>query len=296
MSVPIGLVSTLLLLCASPVVVGFMWRRCGVQGEVSFLHVVGTRVSCVHPQVLAVYRLFTSVYMVIIAVRDILRVPDKVYYFTYWCFLLLACYFAVVGAASLVWRWLVPPTVMHSRQWSKLAGVCGALCSTVFASALMVDLLLWSVLYPTEDEEGQRNYRRFSSINTHLLNFVLILLDVGVNSLPAEARDICPTIIVAAIYVMFTILRIACTPGMRHCLTEKCPHRLPDDRLVWPYFFLDTSSVMAPFWYTGLFVMTCVFYQITFFIRRRWDICFPQQSAFADGTPSTSMAVHISAA
>lgn len=194
-------------------------------------------------------------------------------FFTVWSYILLAVYFWAAAVAGWIHRKRTgdqneeacslesarSPFTFADPLPSPLARCCHLLFQTLVASALMLDVVLWGVLYPTDKSPGHETELNFVSYNMHALNLVFVVVDMVFNRHPVVMRDIAVAVLWPVIYSMFTVLRVVVSPSKRGCLTEHakpaCDTPAPPKnygQVVWPYFFMDTSKPLAAAWYLGL--------------------------------------------
>lgn len=152
-----------------------------------------------------------------------------------------------------------------------LARLCQVLLSTVAAAGLMLDVVLWSILMPSDTDPQKKEELNWSSYNMHALNLLLIFVEIAVNSIPLHFGDIVLALLWPLLYCHFTLLRVGMRSSTQGCLTfhEKTTcSTVPGVKVVWPYFFLDTSREHAWLWYLGLSALFCLAYAVIFCFAR----------------------------
>lgn len=215
--------------------------------------------------ILFAYRTVLAIYAYCVAIGQIIKSPSfHLVFFTVWSWMLLAVYFTCAAIAS--WRYLREVSRQSSGARDQLEGRSLApsslgrcnqlLLSTVAAAALMLDVVLWTVLFPTDKTPGHKFLLNFYSYNMHAANFFLIVIEILLNRVSIRGYDVVVSLFWPLVYSAFTIIRIALDSTIRHCLTEKggseCKTSAETDTVVWPYFFMDTSKDTAVLWYLGL--------------------------------------------
>jgi len=130
---------------------------------------------------------------------------------------------------------LLPDAAGPRRSRADRAGCAvAALHSLIFSvclpSAVLVTIVLWTVLYPSDAAAGHsENELNFGSYNMHAINTALLLLDFGVSRLVVRPQQLYLTLAWACSYCVFAWVQHAST-------------------YFWPYFFLDLSGWGALAW------------------------------------------------
>mmetsp|Transcript_39244 Transcript_39244/g.59302 ORF Transcript_39244/g.59302 Transcript_39244/m.59302 type:complete len:180 (+) Transcript_39244:3-542(+) len=115
----------------------------------------------------------------------------------------------------------------------------------------MLDATLWGILFPADPDPDHTAELNFCSYNEHAFNFVLICVEIVVNSIEIRLHDLALALLWPMAYSVWTMIRIAANPDTRICLTQhpkQCDTRGQDKYLVWPYFFMDTSKSLVVVW------------------------------------------------
>jgi len=183
-------------------------------------------------------------------------------FFTVWSWALLGVYFVFAALASarlaaqhrsLATSSDADPGAGESMTHSRLARCNQVLLSTVAAAVVLVDVTLWTILYPTDTSPGHDKILNFTSYNEHALNAVLLLTELAASRLTLRMHDLCLAGPYLLLYTVFTILRVAIPDSTRGCLIEYSDTECSEEQgIVWPYFFLDTSRNGAVLWYISL--------------------------------------------
>eukprot|EP00927_Polykrikos_kofoidii_P020716 TRINITY_DN19861_c0_g1_i1.p1 TRINITY_DN19861_c0_g1~~TRINITY_DN19861_c0_g1_i1.p1 ORF type:complete len:325 (+),score=16.51 TRINITY_DN19861_c0_g1_i1:105-977(+) len=199
--------------------------------------------------------------------------PRFMYWFTVWTWALLGIYFVAAAVSSVLHCTssnaqcgyansgnvttlsVVERHAAHeTRGYKRFARVNQLLFSTVAASALMLDIVLWAILFPNDTSPGHKAMLNVSSYNMHAFNLVLVMTELGASSMTVRPSDLFIAVLWPMTYTMFTIIRVAASSQTRPCLTN------PGDNLeacamAWPYFFMNTSIAVAPLWYLAILVL-----------------------------------------
>jgi len=166
-----------------------------------------------------------------------------------------------------------------SRKWFDrfLFVLFELLCTVV----LMVDVIEWSILYPTaklqadKHESGAKccsQFTNFGSIAAHALNFFMLAGDVLLGDMTIIPAHVAYIIVFPLIY------------GFVSWIIHSAAHTS------YPYFFLDPSTKVAPAWYLALAFFHFVFFFIAYgFVRLRDRFLRPAPSA----TEQTSESSHL---
>lgn len=176
--------------------------------------------------------------------------------------------------SSLAVKLIFPP--------SSLARCNQLLLSTIAAAALMLDVVLWTILLPTDPTPGHKYLLNFYSYNMHAANFFLVLIEILLNRIPIRGYDVVVAVYWPLVYSAFTIIRIGLDSSTRDCLTltggSECKTDPANGIVVWPYFFMDTSKDFAVLWYMGLAGLFMIAYLGMFLLwrctkRRTVSVC-----------------------
>lgn len=267
-------------------------RRSASSEPLPFSRVVHSRFQVVSPWLLCCIRCLCALYCLGVLLYGIASKPMGVkilFFFTVWNWTLLAAYFAVTGLASLFWlrsnRPAAEPAPKEEppceRHWWWTATVCQSTSSLIATNVLMVDVVLWAVLFPTTSAENRGMYFEFTNMNMHVMNFFLFAMELILHDIPPRARDVGVVLFFALAYAAFTVLRVLVVHSTAPCIVSKC-ERWESGHLVWPYFFLDTSSPWSPVGYLGLVMANWLFYKIALLFRKSMERRF--------GTATTQLA------
>jgi len=249
---------------------------------------------------LVVYRAFLAVYIFIVLILDVNKNFHEAYFYTVWNWALLFIYFAFVTFALVVRRCssgaeldaegvavdLRAAVDMQGRNvaqslvtkpWqSRYARICQVLCSMVSCNVFVVDVILWTVLFPASPPYvRQRLLQSPYNWNMHLANLFFVMLEVWLNDIPECDGDIVYVVAFGLFYGLFNMLRIFAVPATRHCIIETCKNvgpgdsQLIDGYMVWPYFFLDSSRWYSGIYYFGLCFALYCFYRLSVCLRRK---------------------------
>jgi len=78
-----------------------------------------------------------------------------------------------------------------------------------FNATLLVTVMYWAFLYKDEDQEGRTAANEFKSINGHLVNFLLLLVDFMFHRIPVRILHALYPVTYGCIYIMFTAIYFA---------------------------------------------------------------------------------------
>ena len=99
-----------------------------------------------------------------------------------------------------------------ARCWKKMRRVLMLLhffaWEIEWAMVLMVDVILWTVLYPTSDAHDKKMHRRFPSLSQHGLNFLLMALDSACHTMIPVLHHATLLYIFGALYCIWTSIRV----------------------------------------------------------------------------------------
>jgi len=209
-------------------------------------------------------------------------------FFTNWTWALLVLYFAAASAASglhlryeprgeaqeesegqKAGKTTEPPSPSWHAAYARLLQV---LMSTLAASAVMVAVVFWLLLLPSDDSPHHEWLLNFDSYNMHAMSVVFVVAELAFNSTPMRAQDAALAVLFPAAFAAFTVLRVAVTRSMRPCLTEPDPAvcefgARTDGPVIWPYFFMDTVQPLAVLWYFASGCMFLLAYFVVFGVR-----------------------------
>jgi len=154
-----------------------------------------------------------------------------------------------------------------------LARACQVFFAMMMCNVMVVDVLVWTVLYPASDKLYRASYFDIFSLNMHLINAPIVLVEVLLNDLPSDPDDVAYVLLLAVAYGVFNGMRVLVVPDIRHCLVEPCntsgKHNRIKGYMVWPYFFVDTSLWYTPLFYSGLVAVHLVSYRLGSWVRWR---------------------------
>lgn len=165
------------------------------------------------------------------------------------------------------------PSEAPSAGELRLGRALQILSSVVFANVLMVDITVWTLLFPIADAQGRRHYLSFFPLNMHAANFLFVIVEATLHAIPPRGEDVGYVWMLASIYAGFTFLHVALTPSTQHCITQSCD--LPiltlsetDYAVTFPYLFLDTSrGILSPIMNLMAYLFLSLFYWVTFRYR-----------------------------
>mmetsp|Transcript_117805 Transcript_117805/g.329885 ORF Transcript_117805/g.329885 Transcript_117805/m.329885 type:complete len:325 (+) Transcript_117805:1-975(+) len=220
-------------------------------------------------------------------------------FFTIWSFTLLAAYFlSAAGASAAHLRhklrarrplssrgaaegdWVTQSSTVPAAaalaagetRGSAWARFNQLLLTTVAASALMLDVVLWGLLLPTDPDKLKSAELNFDSYNMHGLNIVAVTVELALNAIPLRIYDLPTAVLWPVAFSAFTLLRVAADSSIRRCLVENvgeiCKTSRDGLHMVWPYFFMDTSKPFAAAWYAGMALLFVGAYSCLFAIWR----------------------------
>lgn len=221
-------------------------------------------------KVLFFFRVVAMVHSWSITILALLGNPGfDLCFFTVWSWMLLTVYFTFATVASH--RHLkIENSADAGGMWSgegAFPRFCQVLMATTSASALMLDYVLWSILYPADPDPDKVQELNFFSYNMHAANLVIVVLELWANSIHIRWQDVAIALAWPLFYTHFTLCRVALTPGLAPCLLDHingtCDTEAPPDgKVVWPYFFMDTSEPFAILWYIVLLLLFMCAYAI----------------------------------
>lgn len=242
--------------------------------------IAGTYISISSRRLLAllVFRFILASYGIFIL---IVSTSSKSFnYFTVWSWALFCLYFVFAAIATLIHiasrpdrstaealgvavsvdiRDVIFQESLAFRCRRRFARFMQLLFSTTAASALMLDIVLWTILFPTDSDPNKKAELNFFSYNQHGLNLLAVIVEMFANDVPIRAVDVVWSILWPLVYSFFTISRVARNPSTRSCITS-AQSDVCQTRQAWPYFFMDTSRPFAALWYIGLAFMFFVSY------------------------------------
>eukprot|EP00056_Hartaetosiga_gracilis_P023051 m.34921 g.34921 ORF g.34921 m.34921 type:complete len:316 (+) comp9966_c2_seq1:33-980(+) len=218
--------------------------------------------------VLMVTRIFCFLFSLIILIIILATATagQSFEYYTVWNFTLLIVFFLCASVHSVRemfhgWRLSATP---NPRFFDKLTVILYHICLTM---VLMVDIVLWTILYPqakkAHEEHPTRNpnpnpnedddyvecctqFTNFFSVVVHGLNFFMMLSELIQNRIRFSIANCLWLLIWMSSYAIFQWF-FALSPNGR-----------------WVYFFMDTTTESAAAWYPGLFILHIVFFFIVF--------------------------------
>jgi hypothetical protein len=115
---------------------------------------------------------------------------------------------------------------------------------------LLVDSVLWLVLFPVSVEQGRtREILNFVSYNEHILNAVAMAGEFWLNSMTFPLFRMGYVVIWACLYVLLEWLA--------HPWGSK-----------WTYFFLEYRQATSILWYAGLLILHCAFFGLCYGLSR----------------------------
>merc|ERR1712137_269702 len=180
---------------------------------------------------------------------------EVIHFFTGWNWTLLVVYFFAASMASLQFLFCGGIVKVSDFHFG-LARSCQVLLSVLAPSVVLICIIVWSILYPTSDSQGKKDYLAFSSCNKHIANFFIVFVELVCNSMPFQRRDAVGGVLWVTSFGIFTELYYAGESSERACLvedTQKCAK-------IWPYFFMNTSKPLAALWYIGVLFLFAVAY------------------------------------
>lgn len=188
-------------------------------------------------------------------------------FYTVWSWFLLMFYFSLAAVSTALHKKGVgkPAGTEPTPAWTlKLARVSQLVFSTAAAAALMVDVVLWGLLFPTDKTPGKPGCLSFCSYNQHAANLVVVIVELFLNNVEIRMQDLVVAAWWPLIYCVFTFLRVGLDPGLRDCMTQSglqhCKTDLATHHMVWPYFMMDTSKPFAAAWMVALILLFCLAY------------------------------------
>jgi hypothetical protein len=247
-------------------------------------------------ELLFAFRLAMTFYSIAVFVCTATLPPD-LYFFTTWSWILLMLYFSLASAASFLhlrWKSEVREdlgsgaTLAAPGSFANFARLCQVTLSALSGAALTLDVILWTILSPSDPDPLKRLELCFMSYNMHAGNLLFIALEFAGNNITLRRQDLVFAWVWPALFCQFTFVRIAVNPATVVCLTKwddggACYSDLKEGQIVWPYFFMDTAEPWALFWYLCLLVLFCLAYMVMVCVARRcrpWvEIAAAQQDA-----------------
>lgn len=270
----VGLIGVAILLPLCTVFSWYLQSRTKHSVHCPFERVARSRFKSVPDIALCAFRGLIALYIFAILLFDLVADDphgSEIFYFTVWNWTLLGVYFGLTSVSTGLWLMRSPEAsadAVDTPAWRRCAKVCQSLSSLCTTNVLMVDVLLWGVLYTASDNKSA--FITFTQINMHAVNFPFALAEIIFHDIPCCPSDIGSALVFAIFYAVFTAGRLLVVPDTRKCLTEPCSY-YTDGYLTWPYFFLDMSVPIAPLYYVGLFVAQWFFYQIPKALRNHLE-------------------------
>mmetsp|Transcript_5564 Transcript_5564/g.12263 ORF Transcript_5564/g.12263 Transcript_5564/m.12263 type:complete len:303 (-) Transcript_5564:19-927(-) len=158
------------------------------------------------------------------------------YFYTLWNFTLQLLFWVCAALAGL---WHVcgraPPRLLL-RAVPALFKVC-------LPASILVTLVLWCILMPTNVARGYYGDFSFDSWNMHLVNTLLLLCELGLNRLTLPPEHIALLFGWASAYIVFV------------WVTQPLQGE-------WPYFFLKMRTPFAPMWYGVVVLLHVLAYAV----------------------------------
>lgn len=155
---------------------------------------------------------------------------SKFKYYSVWSLLLLFIYFVAALSHSLQHYRHGPERVARFfYTWTGGAtfGATWVLFCIACTNALVVDVVLWAVIYP---QNKSNKYFSFGSFNMHGINLILILTELLLSKLPLVPGAILLVSVLPLAYTLFLWLKVALGGS-------------------WVYSFMNAASPWATLWY-----------------------------------------------
>lgn len=261
---------------------GSLYKLRRIEPPPSITSVARSRFGWFSPKVLCGIRGALALYIFILA-ADSLSKPSHdgkelwIFYYTAWNWLILGIYFGLTSAASYLWLRRPEAAVWEnpdgSVRFGALTRACSILCSLNAANILMVDISVWGVLFPLGDATTRQAYLSFDSLNRHAANFFMMSFELLVGDMPICQSHVFVVIFFVATYGAFTISRILLVADTAPCVAIACEKNV-NGYLVWPYFFLNTSTPLAGVEYLGLLLAEVLFFSLSSLCRQAFSKCF----------------------
>eukprot|EP00049_Salpingoeca_infusionum_P027776 m.34229 g.34229 ORF g.34229 m.34229 type:complete len:290 (+) comp9750_c0_seq1:27-896(+) len=165
-------------------------------------------------------------------------------FYTIWNFTMLMVYFCLAAFQSLRARITAtsddktPSSAFVDRTTFALFEICAAM-------VLLVDVVLWSVLYPHAIKSGNQaaidGILNFGSYNVHGANLLFMAGEMVLSQMVVVPSHVLFVGVWLFAYGIYSWIRAA-------------------DHRGWVYFFMDTTQDYAAVWYAGLMLMHGAFY------------------------------------
>jgi hypothetical protein len=183
-------------------------------------------------------------------------------YYSNWNFTAQLLYFTwMLKFQSFHWKSHCVGSLLVTRE----GRILNTFFDVIFAASLVVALVYWAVLYPTE--EGPLTW---VTVATHGINTVLVIVEYRLNHLVTQWSNVVyASFLWPGTYSLFAVIAQATWLGF------------------WPYFFLDTSKPVAPAWYLGLLAIHFVFNLLTIGASKLKQRFLPALVAVPEGNSSS---------
>lgn len=205
-------------------------------------------------QFLLVYRVCVFIWFFLTHVIQLAANGAIVYaFYTIWNLILLIIYFAIGSALSGFDLFKGTEHAKNNAYFGRLATIHYIIFEVALPSALLVDFVLWALLY-NSCKGGCTGLLNYYSIVQHIFNLVMIFIDMLICSYTLAWNHHWYIVIWMSLYGMFemafTLIRDS-TYG--HAPT---------------YFFFNMGSPFAPLWLIALVIVNIAFYYGLYFFTR----------------------------
>jgi hypothetical protein len=233
----------------------------GQEFDVAHVNSVTASKSSIPKWVLLGTRLATFIFAFGVHINNVKTNVETAYmytwiFYTVWNFITVIIYFAF-GTTLSFFAVVFPDMYSTSPFLKKLSPIFLMLLHVELPNTMLVDIVLWAILYPTCGKPCP-NMENFTSYVEHIINFFLMSFDFWLSSNVFSRRNVQYLVLYAACYAIFS---------MSWTLARDSDGHRPI------YFFLDASNPFQPLWVVGVMLIHLVFFYFiwafSFYILKR---------------------------
>eukprot|EP00042_Codosiga_hollandica_P046879 m.499489 g.499489 ORF g.499489 m.499489 type:complete len:294 (-) comp57323_c2_seq2:605-1486(-) len=200
---------------------------------------------------LAITRCFTALYTLAILVYSVATNSFRCFtFYTFWNFTLLTVYFWCAAFNSVYA--LMPRSaycdMVEGSSFSRiyvLARVMWVLFQVCSTMVVLVDVVLWGILFPNTSGSDRSVDLTFDSFNVHGANFVFMMFELFMSRIQFTPPHFIFVVILPMLYGYYQWIYRAFGGG-------------------WMYPFMDTTVNTAGLWYLGLMVAHIAFFFLVY--------------------------------
>lgn len=212
-------------------------------------HLTDVGTSCVLPTpVFALWRVAVAIFLWTMLIIDCIKTGSyAVVTLTVWSLLTESLVFTLLAAASIICV-LRSIDIESDRRSQAPANVLAILYQTSASATVFLDFIVWTLLL---DSIGN-----FRNVTNHVLNIILIFIDVALSSTVFRYINVVFFVALAAGYILFTWIRHAVTDNFPYPFLDAWDavtgEAIPRRNVVWTY-------VTIVLWAFGAGVLTVLF-------------------------------------